>query len=576
MTREFSSFVELFRHIGLFHQNDRSFQLSCNLHQSCGSSYKTYSAYKSHIYRHHSDFLQASTATSLHTDFPLLHDILAPLIDELDPNVLDEIVDDGEEPMPQSTATFVDGNDVSMRDIEYTYVRFLLQLREEFLLPQKIIQSISSNIVTLFERVHGLLEQKSVSSALPTTTTLTDLTDQRVVKTDVLAATIREVSQTIEATTRNEYQFLKSCEQMLDYRPPRELVLSGSGDKVEYGYIIPIAETLTSVLRSQELFSLLLDNVVHQQQATINDNDLMFSIRDGNLGARIDDDSLLLQLYTDDIGLTNPIGPKKDSYKMTMVYFLLEDMPDKYRSQLQSIHLLGICRSNALKVYDRAASYRLKSSIFSETIFFGKTGGLKGTFGVGKVLNPFDSTFVKLDNRFSKDVNNAKRFFQAIVTDINILQEQGLIINGVHVKFSISTVAADNLAAHSLGGYQASFSSGYFCRRCYVTYADRILPLSPTSVVHRSSFDHDKNLQRIATDPTQIPLFGIVGPSVLADLDGFHPTTSLPGDIMHDFLEGSCPLVIMALLKEASASRLITYSKSIVYFVSLFIDLGQF
>ncbi|CAF1079628.1 unnamed protein product [Adineta steineri] len=87
-----------------------------------------------------------------------------------------------------------------------------------------------------------------------------------------------------------------------------------------------------------------------QRQKTYNDDDLMFSIRDGYYVSRIDDDSLLFQLYIDDIGLTNPIGAKKDKHKMTMIYFSLEDVPDQYRLQLKNIHLLGICDVSRLKI----------------------------------------------------------------------------------------------------------------------------------------------------------------------------------------------------------------------------------
>ena len=117
------------------------------------------------------------------------------------------------------------------------------------------------------------------------------------------------------------------------------------------------------------------------------------------------------------------------------------------------------------------------------------------------------------------------------------------------------------MAAHQIGGYQASFSSGYFCRRCYVKFADRALPLSLSETVFRTSLDHDHRVQQIADDPQNRLSFGIIGPSVFEQLEGFHPTTSLPGDCMHDFLEGSCPLILMALLKEASAARLITHGK---------------
>ena len=76
----------------------------------------------------------------------------------------------------------------------------------------------------------------------------------------------------------------------------------------------------------------------------------MFSVRDTYSGTTLDRDTLLIQLYLDDISLTNPIGSKRDNHKMTMVYFLLEDIPDQYRSKIDFIQLVGICESKFLKV----------------------------------------------------------------------------------------------------------------------------------------------------------------------------------------------------------------------------------
>jgi hypothetical protein len=160
-----------------------------------------------------------------------------------------------------------------------------------------------------------------------------------------------------------------------------------------------------------------------------------------------------------------------------------------------------------------------------------------------------------------KDPQKSRRFFQPIIDDLNVLQRHGLSIGGKHVTFSFSTLCADNLAAHQIGGFQASFSSNYFCRRCQILFNDRALPLSSSKTQWRTSTDHDYHVQSIQTDPQHRRSFGITGVSVLDGLQGFHPILSLPGDCMHDFLEGSCPLVVMALLKEASSSRLITYGE---------------
>lgn len=55
---------------------------------------------------------------------------------------------------------------------------------------------------------------------------------------------------------------------------------------------------------------------------------------------------------------------------------------------------------------------------------------------------------------------------------------------------------------------------------------------------------------------------GVVGSSPMNGLIGFHPILSLPPDIMHDIAEGVCPIVMVGILKEASAMRLLTYGKN--------------
>ena len=155
----------------------------------------------------------------------------------------------------------------------------------------------------------------------------------------------------------------------------------------------------------------------------------------------------------------------------------------------------------------------------------------------------------------------AKRFLQPIINYLNELQVNGLFINGNRLKFTFSTMVADNLAAHLIGGFQMSFSNGYFCRRCYIKYADRNLSISMTKTDTRTCIDYDKFVEKIIRNPYESPLMGITGKSVLEGLIGFHPIMSLPGDLMHDYIEGICPLVMMALLKQASSMRLVTYGE---------------
>lgn len=162
----------------------------------------------------------------------------------------------------------------------------------------------------------------------------------------------------------------------------------------------------------------------------------------------------------------------------------------------------------------------------------------------------------------------ARRFFQPIIDNLNQLQVNGLCVNGSNLNFSFSTMVADNLAAHMIGGFQSSFSTGYFCRRCLINYNDRSLPILLNNVNTRTTIDHDMFVKEVIRQPDKSPLMGVTSPSILQDLIGFHPVMSLPGDVMHDFIEGVCPMIIMAMLKQASTMRLTTYGE-IEYFYML-------
>jgi hypothetical protein len=175
---------------------------------------------------------------------------------------------------------------------------------------------------------------------------------------------------------------------------------------------------------------------------------------------------------------------------------------------------------------------------------------------------------LQLYNIFCFEDNvKADCFFQPIIYDLNKLQIEGLIINDHHWKFSFSTFVADNLAAHLIGGFQLCFSNGYFCRRCHIKYTDKHLPITNTKITGRTCIEHDDLVKKIITDPLKSPRMGVTGQSPVHDLIGFHSVTSLPADVMHDFIEGACPLVMMAILKQASSNRVITYGEKQLFLI---------
>ena len=197
--------------------------------------------------------------------------------------------------------------------------------------------------------------------------------------------------------------------------------------------------------------------------------------------------SLLFQLYIDEIGLTNPIGAKKDTQKITMVSFQLEDLPDSVKSMLKSIGVLGMCHSNYL----------------------------------------------------SNKLNRSKLFDQ-IVDDLNALQKNGVYISSfdVRLNFAFTVVTGDNLSSNDIGGFQKSFSNGQFCRHCHVNYEQRFVPLSEISYPYRTRAQHNNLLQQIINLNDDVILQGVTDASPLSKLIGFHPVISLPNDPMHDFNAG--------------------------------------
>jgi hypothetical protein len=169
--RTFAHFAQLFRHVTHFHQHDLSFRFSCELGDRCGIIYKTFASYKGHVYRHHKeeqtgyhsfahrpktpddlDFFSHTTSSTTSHD------------DRSDEEPVDEI--DDEELANNDISSFLTApitlESISLARVQKSYARFLLQLREEFIWPKRVIQRITSKVVTLLENVFRLVEHEQI------------------------------------------------------------------------------------------------------------------------------------------------------------------------------------------------------------------------------------------------------------------------------------------------------------------------------------------------------------------------------------------------------------------------------
>lgn len=369
--REFNSFSKYFRHITVFHQNDSKFTITCNLSQTCGALYRTFSAYKSHIYRYHQHELHSTCQQPInihsHSDHIQQDEIEQNCtIDSDDPDS-DLSNDDSFDCQEQDDFNFDladvllqtnnhqnDENEITLNSIIKSFVLFVLQLREDFLLPKTTMNTITNYIITLIESLQILLQRNANLSSVngSSSASATPVAFSEMISLKAIEETVNDVCRQLQCITKSEYRFIQHCSELLGYVPPVEIILSDTNteEKSETGYFIPIEQTLSQMLNNDHMVSRILQQINREKKLSSLNDDLMFSFRDGDFGTRIDDNSLLVQLYIDDIGVTNPIGAKKDTNKLTMIYFSLEDIPEQYRSKLDFIQLLAICNSKVLKV----------------------------------------------------------------------------------------------------------------------------------------------------------------------------------------------------------------------------------
>lgn len=173
------------------------------------------------------------------------------------------------------------------------------------------------------------------------------------------------------------------------------------------------------------------------------------------------------------------------------MYWVIANLPIKYRSSLQSIYLAVLCNSNDVK-----------------------------TFGYEKILEP-------------------------LIKDIQILENQGLFIQrlGASVKGTVLFVSADNLVAHSLAGFQESFTVDKFCRFCLASRSDiqttevrgGLFPL-------RTKLTNEANVLEVKQNQHVKNVNGVNRDSVWNESTYFHTVTGFPPDFLHDLLEGIVPV----------------------------------
>ena len=272
-----------------------------------------------------------------------------------------------------------------------------------------------------------------------------------------------------------------------EYVNPKEIIIGfdamkQKNDTIQY---VPILESLDVILKHEDV----LEAVVTHKPSS---DGRLRSFSDGSLcktnplfSSR--EVALQILLYHDDFNVVNPLGNKVTKSKVSAFYFVIGNLPSKFKCRLKDIHLVLLSPAEFVKKY-----------------------------GYSSILEPL------LD-----DLKNLERNGFKVVLD-----------NISHLMFGIlSMMVADNLAAHAVGGFMCNFSTvKRFCRFCMAKRSS----LNDVSAVFplRNQTSYTAHIKAVEADHSLRSLYGVQINSCLNSLEYYHVANGLPPDLAHDVFEG--------------------------------------
>lgn len=205
---------------------------------------------------------------------------------------------------------------------------------------------------------------------------------------------------------------------------PVEYVVDKDKKSVVY---VPIQQMLQKLLSRTDVLDKAMSEEIHVPNEYKTHVDGVYVRENGLLTS--DEFTIAIGLYIDDFEVANPLGTSKKKHKICAVYWVIVNMPAKYRASLNSTQLALICNTTTVK-----------------------------ECGYDKVLDP-------------------------LIHDLMSLEKDGVYVEalGASVKGTVLYVAADNLGAHALAGFYENFSVDKFCRFCMASRSDtqeQLVPLS--------------------------------------------------------------------------------------------------
>ncbi|XP_057181928.1 uncharacterized protein LOC130548896 [Triplophysa rosa] len=373
--------------------------------QNCSFQSRVYSSFHAHKSKKH----QQCGVTNLRTD---IYQACTPGFPDFGNTALEEDstnLDDLDIPAsPLSLLCDENVQDLLHHKLASFFLRLQTVLHVSKAATQEIVNELASIFSVAEEFAPKIIEDVLNKHKCAVSDTVISAIKEIIVKANPLSSLTKsghfgtEYKRTI--FYKEHFKVVEPVEYVLDVSSSRKFVY------------IPILQILSELLNRNDV----LDKLLQTEDREIFPDCAQFkSYKDGlyckeNQLLSSDNLSIALGLYIDDFEVCNTLGTSRKKHKICAVYWVLLNLPIQYRSSVQSIYLACLSYSSDVKKY-----------------------------GYSAILEP-------------------------LLKDIEVLEKQGIYVQklGDNIQGTVLYVSADNLGAHSLGGFQENFNVDKFCRFC--------------------------------------------------------------------------------------------------------------
>ncbi|KZS10313.1 Uncharacterized protein APZ42_025241 [Daphnia magna] len=231
----------------------------------------------------------------------------------------------------------------------------LLLLRQKHYLPFDALMCVSASMHDFYERRLLTIQDPPTKSKFKRKSVIGDakITDSHQFQ-NVFNPIIQEEELTcsrLETTWSNVFPtvmpqsvVLNESDPSYDWKMDKELGLI-LHEVFEMGYTIPFIQSLKQFLEIKSVHDAVGNNFHNN---TRENSEVYSDVWDGKFVKRdpefinLNGAILGFQIYMDEVELANPLGSKKGKHKVSVFYWVLMNLPPRFRSCLRSILLLGI------------------------------------------------------------------------------------------------------------------------------------------------------------------------------------------------------------------------------------------